>query len=89
MRQAFARKFLEKTRDEWCQILEGSDSCFAPVLSVAEAAGHQQYAARAFFREIDGIVQPGPAPAFSLTMPPTPSPPQTDPYADAAEALGG
>jgi crotonobetainyl-CoA:carnitine CoA-transferase CaiB-like acyl-CoA transferase len=89
MRQAFACKFLEKSRDEWCLIHEGSDSCFAPVLSVTEAAEHQQYAARAFFREIDGIVQPGPVPAFSLTVPQTPSPPQTDPYANAAEALGG
>jgi alpha-methylacyl-CoA racemase len=56
-------------------------------LSVAEAAGHQQYVARAFFREIDGIVQPGPVPAFSLTVPATPSPHQTDPYTDAAAAL--
>ena len=60
-------KFKEKTRDEWCTIMEGTDICFAPVLSFSEAPGHAHNQARGSFVEIDGIVQPGPAPRFSRT----------------------
>ncbi len=56
-----------KTRDEWCEILEGSDICFAPVLSLAEAPQHPHNVARETFVEIDGVVQPAPAPRFSRT----------------------
>ena len=56
-----------KTRDEWCVLLEGSDACFAPVLSLAEAPKHPHNAARETFIEIDGVIQPAPAPRFSLT----------------------
>jgi len=56
-----------KTRDEWCALLEGSDACFAPVLSLAEAPKHAHNAARQTFIELDGVVQPAPAPRFSLT----------------------
>lgn len=59
--------FLDKTRDEWCQIMEGSDVCFAPVLSMAEAPEHPHNKERGTFVEIDGVVQPGPAPRFSRT----------------------
>ncbi|MFO0996794.1 MAG: CaiB/BaiF CoA-transferase family protein [Alphaproteobacteria bacterium] len=56
-----------KTRDEWCQIMEGTDVCFAPVLSFSEAPNHPHNKARGSFVEIDGIVQPAPAPKFSRT----------------------
>ncbi len=56
-----------KTRDEWCEILEGTDVCFAPVLNIAEAPHHPHNVARGTFTEIDGVVQPAPAPRFSRT----------------------
>ncbi len=59
--------FLSKTRDEWCEIMEGSDVCFAPVLSMAEAPDHPHNAKRGTFIELEGVVQPGPAPRFSRT----------------------
>ena len=65
--EAFDAKFKEKTRDEWCEIMEGTDICFAPVLSFSEAPRHPHNAARGSFVEVDGIVQPGPAPRFSRT----------------------
>ncbi len=67
MRALFAQKFREKTRDAWCAIMEGTDICFAPVLSFREAPHHPHNRARGSFVEIDGIVQPGPAPRFSRT----------------------
>ena len=60
-------KFKEKTRDDWCEIMEGTDICFAPVLSFSEAPNHPHNQARGSFVEVDGIVQPGPAPRFSRT----------------------
>jgi alpha-methylacyl-CoA racemase len=59
--------FKTKTRDEWCQIMEGSDVCFAPVLSLAEAPEHAHMKARNTFVEVEGVRQPGPAPRFSRT----------------------
>jgi alpha-methylacyl-CoA racemase len=59
--------FRRKTRDEWCAILEGSDACFAPVLTISEAPAHPHLAARQTFAEIDGVLQPAPAPRFSRT----------------------
>ena len=56
-----------KTRDEWCAIMEGSDVCFAPVLSMAEAPEHPHNKARETFVTIEGVVQPAPAPRFSAT----------------------
>jgi alpha-methylacyl-CoA racemase len=58
-----------KTRDEWCEIFDGSDACVAPVLSMGEAPSHPHNAARATFVVRDGIVQPAPAPRFSRTPP--------------------
>jgi alpha-methylacyl-CoA racemase len=57
----------EKTRDEWCALLEGTDVCFAPVLSLTEAPSHPHNQDRATFIEVDGITQPAPAPRFSRT----------------------
>jgi alpha-methylacyl-CoA racemase len=59
--------FLTKTRDEWCEIMEGSDVCFAPVLNIDEAPHHPHNKARNTFVEVDGITQPAPAPRFSRT----------------------
>jgi alpha-methylacyl-CoA racemase len=59
--------FLTKTRDEWCEILEGHDVCFAPVLTMTEAPHHPHLAERGTFTELAGVVQPSPAPRFSRT----------------------
>src|SRR5579875_1251650 len=56
-----------KTRDEWCELLEATDACFAPVLSPEEAAVHPHNVERGTFTERDGVVQPAPAPRFSRT----------------------
>jgi alpha-methylacyl-CoA racemase len=65
--EKLAAVFRSRTRDEWCALMEGSDVCFAPVLSMAEAPTHPHNAARATFVEVEGIVQPAPAPRFSRT----------------------
>ena len=67
VRERFAAAFKQKTREEWCRIMDGSDACFAPVLSFGEASEHPHNKARKSFVEVDGIVQPGPAPRFSRT----------------------
>ena len=64
---AAQRYFKTKTRDEWCTIMEGSEVCFAPVLSMIEAPQHPHNRHRGTFVEVDGVVQPGPAPRFSRT----------------------
>ena len=63
-----AEVFRQKTRDEWCAIMEGSDVCFAPVLSILEAPQHPHNKHRATFVEVDGVTQPAPAPRFSRTQ---------------------
>jgi len=67
LRAALGAAFKRKSRDAWCQALEGSDACFAPVLSLAEAPQHPHNRARGAFVERDGVVQPAPAPRFSRT----------------------
>ncbi len=57
--------FKQKTRDEWCEIMEGSDVCFTPVLSMDEAPEHPHNKVRGTFVKRDGAVQPAPAPRFS------------------------
>lgn len=59
--------FKSKTRDEWCEIMEGSDVCFAPVLSLEEVANHPHNKVRNAFLELDNVLQPAPAPRFSRT----------------------
>jgi alpha-methylacyl-CoA racemase len=59
--------FRSRPRDEWCALLEGTDACFAPVLTLGEAPGHPHSAARHAFMEVAGVVQPAPAPRFSAT----------------------
>ena len=58
-----------KTRDEWCEIMEGTDVCFAPVLSFDEAINHPHNVEREVFIDVDGVMQPAPAPRFSRTKP--------------------
>ena len=82
-----AAKFKSRTRDEWCKRLEGSDACFAPVLDASEAPLHPHLAARGTFIEVDGVVQPAPAPRFSRTVPCTPRPPASPSESSAAEVL--
>ena len=63
----FTKVFLSKTRDEWCGIMEGTDICFAPVLSMDEAINHPHNKERNSFSTIDEVTQPSPAPLFSET----------------------
>jgi alpha-methylacyl-CoA racemase len=67
MKERVAALFKTKTRDEWCKIMERSDICFAPVLSMAEAPHHPHNKLRSTFVERDGVTQPTPAPRFSRT----------------------
>ena len=62
-----AAVFKSRTRDEWCEIMEGTDACFAPVLSIFEAPEHPHNRERQTFVDVDGTVQPAPAPRFSRT----------------------
>lgn len=70
MRQRLEAIFRTRTRDEWCALMEGKDICFAPVLSLSEAPHHPHNVARGTFIEIDGVLQPAPAPRFSRTPAP-------------------
>lgn len=67
MRSRFADIFRKKTRDEWTTILEGTDVCYAPVLTFAEAPDHPHNADRNAYVDVDGVTQPAPAPRFSRT----------------------
>jgi alpha-methylacyl-CoA racemase len=66
-RARFAEVFRERTRDQWVEALEGTDACFAPVLSLVEAPGHPHVRARGTFIERRGRVEPAPSPRFSRT----------------------
>ncbi len=76
IREKLESVFKTRTRDEWCALLEGSDACFAPVLTMAEAPQHPHNVARGTFVEIDGVAQPAPAPRFSRTPAAAPPPPR-------------
>jgi alpha-methylacyl-CoA racemase len=67
LKQKLAAAFATKTRQQWCELFDGSDACVAPVLSLAEAPADPHNAHRKTFVEVDGIVQPRPAPRFSAT----------------------
>ncbi len=66
-KERFTELIKTKTREEWCEILEGTDACFAPVLSMTEASDHPHLRKRGTFVEVAGALQPGPAPRFSRT----------------------
>ena len=75
LKAAFTEIFATKTQAEWCQIMEGTDICFAPVLTMSESAKHPHNVARNTFIDIAGVTQPAPAPRYSRTSPSTPTPP--------------
>ena len=75
LKQRFTEVFATKTQAEWCQIMEGTDVCFAPVLTMSEAAKHPHNVARKTFIEIAGTTQPAPAPRFSRTVASLPTAP--------------
>ena len=65
--ERIAAVFARKTRDEWCELLDGTDACCAPVLSLTEAPQHEHNKSRGTFVDVDGVTQPAPAPRFSRT----------------------
>jgi alpha-methylacyl-CoA racemase len=67
LKQRLTDVFATKSQAQWCQIMEGTDVCFAPVLTMSEAAKHPHNVARQTFIEVGGVVQPAPAPRFSRT----------------------
>lgn len=68
LKAKLAAVFGQRTRAQWCALMEGTDVCFAPVLDLGEAPLHPHNAARASFIDIDGVTQPAPAPRFSRTV---------------------
>jgi alpha-methylacyl-CoA racemase len=74
LRRALQRVFKTRTREDWRDVLEGSDVCFAPVLTLEEAAHHPHNVARQTFIEVGGVAQNAPAPRFSRTPASTPTP---------------
>jgi len=87
VRSVFTELFAGRTQQEWCDLLEGTDACFAPVLSPTEAARHPANRARHVFVEVGGVVQPAPAPRFSRTPARIPEPAVT-PGTNTREVLG-
>ena len=67
MKEKLAAVFKQKTQAQWCEIMEGTDVCFAPVLSFVDAPSHPANVARNTYIEMDGVTQPAPAPRFSRT----------------------
>jgi alpha-methylacyl-CoA racemase len=67
--------FAQRTQAEWCETMEMTDVCFAPILTMSEAAHHPHNVERQTFVDIDGVVQPAPAPRFSRTVPQIERPP--------------
>jgi alpha-methylacyl-CoA racemase len=86
MKERLEKVFRTKTRAEWCEVMEGSDVCFAPVLEMSEAPDHPHIRARSTFVELAGKVQPAPAPRFSRTAPEIQRPP-ANPGQHTDEAL--
>jgi|TARA_B100000809_G_scaffold108471_1_gene106946 alpha-methylacyl-CoA racemase len=68
-KEAIKKIILDKTRDEWCELMEGTDVCFAPVLDMSEAPKHPHNVERKTFIDLEGVTQPAPAPRFSRTEP--------------------
>lgn len=86
MRETFEETFKSRSQTEWCELLEGSDVCFAPVLNTEEAANHPHMQARNAFTEVDGVTQSAAAPRFSRT-PSAVQGPAPAPGADSDEIL--
>jgi alpha-methylacyl-CoA racemase len=88
-RELFKLKFKSRSRNEWTDLLEKTDACYAPVLSWSEAPEHPHLKARGTFINIDGVVQPAPAPRFSRTKTLLPLAPVAASADTAAAALDG
>ncbi len=73
--ERLAALFRTRTRDEWCALMEHTDVCFAPVLTMGEAARHPHNVARGSFVDVEGVTQPAPAPRFSRSVPQISRPP--------------
>ena len=86
LRKILAEVFLQRTRDEWCDLLEGTDACFAPVLNFSEARRHPHHRARGVFRDAPGMPEMIPAPRLSRT-PGKPGPSPAWPGADTEAVL--
>jgi alpha-methylacyl-CoA racemase len=67
LKQRLGEIFKGKTQAQWCELMEGTDVCFAPVLNFMDAPGHPANIARGTYIEVDGVTQPAPAPRFSRT----------------------
>ncbi len=68
VRQKIQAVFKTRTRDEWCGVLEGTETCCTPILNMSEVTAHPHNVSRETFVSIDGITQPAPAPRFSRTV---------------------
>ncbi len=88
-RARLAAHFRTQPRQHWATLLEGTDCCIAPVLTMEEAMQHPHMQARQVYIEVDGVKQPAPAPRFSRSVPATPTPPKPAAPGNAAEALAG
>ncbi|GAA5316311.1 MAG: CaiB/BaiF CoA-transferase family protein [Candidatus Pelagadaptatus aseana] len=88
-KEAMAELFASKTRAEWCELLEGTDVCFGPVLTYHEAAEHPHNVARNTFLNIDGVLQPAPAPKLSNHKPEFSNPPANGENGDEILAAAG
>ncbi|WP_322749637.1 MULTISPECIES: CaiB/BaiF CoA-transferase family protein [unclassified Frankia] len=88
MKARLAEVFRTRTRDEWCALLEHTDACFAPVLSMDEAPSHPHIAYRETFTDSGGAVRPAPAPRFSRTPASTPPGPVEASLDEALAAWG-
>jgi alpha-methylacyl-CoA racemase len=86
LRATFTKAFLARTRDEWAEVFADVDACVTPVLAPDEVAAHPHIAARSGLIELDGVLQPAPAPRFSRTVTDLPSPPPK-PGADTEAVL--
>jgi alpha-methylacyl-CoA racemase len=89
LKQTLIDVFKTKTREEWCKLMEGTDVCFAPVLTMAEAPKHPHMAARKIFVNRHGVTQPAPAPRFSRTPSAIREPEKADIASLAKEWRGG
>lgn len=76
LKRKLAAVIVAKSRDEWCTICKDSDACVAPVLDMDEAPLHPHNVARQTFIDIDGVIQPAPAPRFSRSVADRPRPPR-------------
>lgn len=86
LKDRLAEVFRTRTRDEWCELMEGTDACFAPVLNIREAPHHPHNRARQTYIDVGGMIQPAPAPRFSRTVPEV-AHPSREPGSDREEIL--